>query len=165
MKKSIGIETKKPKEKCDDKYCPFHGNISLRGRTLKGTIIKSKIAKSVVFEQQRTRRVPKYERYEKRRTRIRVHNPPCINAEEGDIVVISECRPISKTKRFVIIENLGKEKHFAQKKEAKEEGKAKKTDKELKNIEKKKEETEQKEVSETEQIKENQEEKSDRAEK
>ncbi len=46
----------------------------------------------------------RYERYEKRRTRVAAHNPPCINAKEGDKVVIAECRPLSRTKKFVIIE-------------------------------------------------------------
>ena len=72
----------------------------------------------------------KFERYEKRRTRIKVHNPECINAKEGDIVKISECRPLSKTKNFVIIENLGKEKGFTERIEALEEGKTRKEKKE-----------------------------------
>ena len=65
--------------------------------------------------------VPKYERKETRRTRVHVHNPACINAEVGDLVLIAETRPISKTKNFVIIENKGKEKGFYERIEAKEE--------------------------------------------
>jgi small subunit ribosomal protein S17 len=48
--------------------------------------------------------VPKYMRYERRRSRIHAHNPPCINAKVGDRVKIAECRPISKTVSFVVIE-------------------------------------------------------------
>ncbi len=65
----------------------------------------------------------KYERYEKKRTKLHVHNPECIDANIGDIVRIAETRPISKTKNFVIIENLGKEKCFVEKLEAMEEEK------------------------------------------
>jgi small subunit ribosomal protein S17 len=35
---------------------------------------------------------------------MHAHNPPCINAKEGDVVKIAECRPLSKTKKFVVIE-------------------------------------------------------------
>ena len=72
----------------------------------------------------------KFERYEKRRTKIKAHNPPCINAREGDIVRIHECRPLSKTKHFVIVEKIGEERGFKEKMEALEEAKFKKTEKE-----------------------------------
>jgi len=37
-------------------------------------------------------------------SRITAHNPPCIGAKTGDKVKIAECRPISKTKSFVVVE-------------------------------------------------------------
>ncbi|UCD03455.1 MAG: 30S ribosomal protein S17, partial [Candidatus Aenigmatarchaeota archaeon] len=40
---------------------------------------------------------------ERRKSRIAAHNPPCINAKEDDRVTIAECRPLSKTKAFVIV--------------------------------------------------------------
>ncbi|MBN1455027.1 MAG: 30S ribosomal protein S17, partial [Methanomicrobia archaeon] len=40
----------------------------------------------------------------KRQSKIHAHNPPCINAKVGDIVKIAECRPLSKTKSFVVVE-------------------------------------------------------------
>jgi len=106
MKKTrnIGIEVKKPSESCEDKYCPFHGKISLRGRIESGRVIKKDVHKTATIEFSRLRPIPKYERYEKRRTRLKVHNPPCINAKKGDEVVVMETKPISKTKNFVIIE-------------------------------------------------------------
>ena len=48
--------------------------------------------------------ISKYERYEKRTTTLVAHNPPCVNAKTGDIVKVMECRPVSKTKSFVVIE-------------------------------------------------------------
>jgi small subunit ribosomal protein S17 len=45
----------------------------------------------------------KYERYEKRRTRVKAHNPACINVKKGDKVRIAECRPLSKTVNFVVL--------------------------------------------------------------
>ena len=90
------------KENCNDKNCPIHGSLSVRGRTFNGIVASSKASKSAVVEWGRLYAVPKYERYEKRKTRIMVHNPLCINAKEGDFVEIKECRPLSKTKKFVI---------------------------------------------------------------
>ena len=37
-------------------------------------------------------------------SRITAHNPPCLDAQRGDKVKIAECRPLSKTKNFVVVE-------------------------------------------------------------
>ena len=97
--------------------------IKLRGRTFIGTVISSKMQKTVTVEFSRKIMLPKYERFTKKRTRIKAHNPDSIKAEDGDIVKIMESRPISKTKNFVIIEKYGKERFFKQKMEALEESK------------------------------------------
>ena len=86
--------------------------------------------KTATVEFERRSFISKYERYEKKRTRIKAHNPECLGAKDGDIVRISECRPLSKTKTFVIIENLGKEKGFEERREALEESKKRKEVKE-----------------------------------
>lgn len=127
MKKriNIGIEVKLPKKTCNDKNCPFHSNLKIRGRTFTGVVMSDKMHKSLVVEWERRQLIRKYERYEKRKTRIKVHNPECINAKEGDKVRIVECRPLSKTKNFTVIEIIGKERQFKEKSEAKEEAKVK----------------------------------------
>ena len=45
-KKTIGINVKAPKNKCEDKHCPFHGEISVRGRTFKGVVLSTGSQKS-----------------------------------------------------------------------------------------------------------------------
>ena len=85
---------------------PFFKNISLRGRIFLATVISTNATKTAKVEFTRIHPITKYERSEKRRTRLQVHNPPSINAQIGDKVKIMECRPISKTKNFVIIEKL-----------------------------------------------------------
>ncbi|MFC1690966.1 30S ribosomal protein S17 [Nanoarchaeota archaeon] len=102
--KNIGINVTPPKESCDDQNCPFHGKISVRGRQFLGNVTKTGSQKTATVEWDRLVKVKKYERYEKRRTKLQVHNPPCINAQPGDIVRIMETRPLSKTKNYVIIE-------------------------------------------------------------
>ena len=102
--KNIGIDVAMPKKSCTDLYCPFHSKVSVRGRIFEGIIIKKDTSHTAMVEWPRLYYLKKYERFEKRRTRLKVHNPPCINAEIGDNVMIIETKPISKTKSFVIIE-------------------------------------------------------------
>ncbi|MDP2750398.1 MAG: 30S ribosomal protein S17 [Nanoarchaeota archaeon] len=105
--KNIGLELgSAPTKECADKKCPFHGNLKIRGRTFEGQVISDKMQKTVIVMWERRRMIKKYERYEKRRTKIKAHNPECINARKGDIVKISECRPLSKLKSFVVIEKI-----------------------------------------------------------
>ncbi|HHF55551.1 MAG TPA: 30S ribosomal protein S17 [Thermoplasmatales archaeon] len=99
----IGIEVEEPKERCDDPNCPFHGHLKVRGIILRGRVVSTAMQKTVVVERERLHYVPKYERYEKRTSRYKAHLPPCIKVEKGDEVIIMECRPLSKTKHFVVV--------------------------------------------------------------
>ena len=121
--RDIGIVLESPKSICNDTNCPFHGNLTVRGRQFTGTIVSAKMRKTAVVEFGRLHFLNKYERYEKRRTKLKVHNPECINAKYGDIVKIMECRPLSKTKNFVIVQKVGQEKGFKEKMEARESAK------------------------------------------
>ena len=94
-----------------------------RGRTFTGIVVSAKTHKTVTVEWERRRPIPKYEKYEKRKTKVKAHNPENISAEEGDLVVIKECRPISKTKSFIIIEKKEKNTDYLIDKSLKEEQK------------------------------------------
>ncbi len=91
---------------CEDRHCAVHKHMSVRGRVFIGTVIKDKMNKSIVVEWPRRVLIRKYERYAKKRSRVSAHNPKCITAKVGDRVKIAECRPISKTKKFVVVEVL-----------------------------------------------------------
>lgn len=104
--RDIGVEVVPPTDTCTDPNCPFHGTLSVRGQILTGIIISSKMDKTAVVQREVLRFVPKYERYEKRTHRYSVHNPQCLNVSRGDMVKIMECRPISKSKSFVVIEKM-----------------------------------------------------------
>jgi len=104
MTRDIGLDIQPPEKECDDVKCPFHGRLSVRGSLLDGVVISSMMERTVVVERTFERKIQKYERFEKRRSRIHAHNPPCIDAGEGDRVRIAECRPLSKTKSFVVVE-------------------------------------------------------------
>ena len=118
--RNIGVVIEIPKQICNDLKCPFHGNLSVRGKQFTAIVVSTKMRKTAVVEFGRLHFLKKYERYEKRRTKLKVHNTECISAKEGDIVQIIECRPLSKTKNFVIIQKLGVEKGFKEKMEARE---------------------------------------------
>ena len=104
--KNIGIEVKFPEKECNDINCPFHGKLRIRGREFTGEVKRVKAQRTAVIEWQRLYYLPKYERYEKRRSRIITHLPSCLNVKLGDQVRIVECKPLSKTKSSVIIEVL-----------------------------------------------------------
>ena len=82
--------------------------LATRGRTFTGTVISDKMSKTVTVEWERRKFIKKFERYEKRRTRIKAHNPTELNAEKGDVVMIEETRPISKTKNFLVVKIIKK---------------------------------------------------------
>jgi small subunit ribosomal protein S17 len=82
--------------------------LKTRGRTFKGTVVSSKAQKTVTVEWMRRVYVPKYERYHLKRSKVKAHNPVEMGAKEGDFVVIKECRPLSKTKNFVVVEVIRK---------------------------------------------------------
>ncbi len=106
VKKNIGVEAKAPKEDCGSAKCPWHGHTKIRGRTFTGIVMSSKGANTAIVQWNYYTFVPKYERYERRKTRIAAHNPKCISAKIGDTVMIGECRSLSKSKSFVIFEKV-----------------------------------------------------------
>lgn len=108
--KDIGYEVKPPEKTCTEEDCPFHGKLPVRGKILEGRVVSNKMLRTAIIERNYLKFIPKYERYERRRKRISVHKPDCIDLEKDDIVKMAECRPLSKTKHFVIIEKLGKQK-------------------------------------------------------
>jgi len=103
MKNEI-MGIKAPAKECTDKKCPFHGEVSVKLETLNGKVVKKDINHSATIEWFRSYYVPKYERYELRRSRLRVHNPACVDAKVGQEVLVAKTRPLSKTKHHVILQ-------------------------------------------------------------
>jgi len=104
--RNIGIAypgLKAPEIACSDKKCPWHGNIKVRGALLLGKVSKARMRNTVTVEREYTVWVRKYKRYERRKSKIHAHCPPCIRVKEGDIVLIGETRPLAKTVSFVVL--------------------------------------------------------------
>jgi small subunit ribosomal protein S17 len=79
--------------------------LSMRGRRFTGKVVSTRMTKTVTVEWERRRYVPKYQRYERRRTRVKAHDE--IGVKLGDMVEIIETRPISKTKHFLVVKKVG----------------------------------------------------------
>lgn len=102
--RNIGVSVAAPSRACEDELCPFHGTLSVRGKLLTATVASAKAKKMVVVSREYPRPVQKYKRYERSRSKVHAYLPSCIDVKEGDVVTIAECRPLSKTISFVVIE-------------------------------------------------------------
>jgi small subunit ribosomal protein S17 len=83
--------------------------VSIRGGTFVGTVESTKMQKSATVRWEYAEKVPKYERFERRNTKITAHVPEDMDVDEGDEVRVAETRPISKTKSHVIVEVIESE--------------------------------------------------------
>jgi len=83
-----------------DKKCPFTGQVSIRGRILTGTVVSTKMHRTIIIRREYLHFIPKYNRYEKRHKNLAAHVSPAFRVEEGDQVTVGQCRPLSKTVRF-----------------------------------------------------------------
>jgi ribosomal protein uS17 len=83
-----------------DKKCPFTGMVSIRGRILTGTVVSTKMHRTIIIRREYLHYIPKYNRYEKRHKNLAAHASPAFRIEEGDQVTVGQCRPLSKTVRF-----------------------------------------------------------------
>ena len=109
MKKSIGYDLKYVPEKTEkeDKKCPYYGSVKVRGKVFEGTVLSDSMDRTVKIGWDTMVKESKYNRYLKKRTSVLAHNPDAINAKVGDSVQIAECRPLSKTKHFVVLKVVG----------------------------------------------------------
>ena len=107
--RDIGIDVAQPKREPapGDMKNPFNGTLPIRGSVIVGTVVSAKMQHTAVVEKQHERLVEKFERIEKRTRHYAAHIPSNIDVTVGDEVVIAECRPLSKTVNFVVVENRG----------------------------------------------------------
>ena len=72
-------------------------------RTLTGQVVSDKMDKSAVVKVERKVRHPLYGKYVRRSTKYHIHDERN-ECRTGDTVSIRECRPISKTKSWTLVE-------------------------------------------------------------
>lgn len=71
-------------------------------RTLQGRVVSDKMEKSIVVAIERFVKHPLYGKFIRRTTKLHVHDENN-DSSIGDIIEISECRPVSKTKSWTLV--------------------------------------------------------------
>ncbi len=104
MTKNIGLKVKAPKEECDDAHCPFHGKLAVRGKIFDGKISSTKAKQTITLQKETPIYFSKFRRDARAKSTIHAHLPACMEVQEGDRVIAAECRPISKSVSYVVVE-------------------------------------------------------------
>lgn len=92
-----------PVSVCDDSLCPWHGHLKVRLKLLEVTVEKVRMHKAAVVTHEWVHYIRKYNRYERRRRRMTVRVPECVEVKPGDRVIIAETRTLSKTIAWVVV--------------------------------------------------------------
>ena len=104
MTRDIGIKMSMPKRECSERNCPFHGNLPVRGKLFDGKVTANKARQTITLQKDSPVYFAKFKRYARGKSTIHAHVPGCIDVELGDHVLTAECRPISKSISYVVVE-------------------------------------------------------------
>ena len=106
MTRNIGIPIKKlvKKPTVNDSNNPFNGTLAIRGKTFEGIVIKARGKGTITLQKESPIYFTKFRRYGRSKSRIHAHVPSNLDVKEGDHVIAAECRPISKSVSFVVVE-------------------------------------------------------------
>ena len=106
MTKNIGLPVMEPKEKPlkNEKNNPFNGSLTIRGKLFEGIVINAKAKRTSVIQKESLIYFEKFKRFGRSKNKIHAHVPSNLNVQVGDYVVAAECRPISKSVSFVVVE-------------------------------------------------------------
>lgn len=74
-------------------------------RIFTGTVVSTKMNKTVVISVERKQRHPLYKKVIVRHSKLQAHNE-MEGIKEGDVVKIKEVKPISKNKNFTVVEKV-----------------------------------------------------------
>jgi len=76
-------------------------------RTVQGRVTSNKMDKTITVMVERTVKHPIYGKFIKRSTKLHAHDEANV-CNEGDVVTITECRPLSKSKTWMLVEVVTK---------------------------------------------------------
>jgi len=76
---------------------------STRRKVRQGVVVSNKMDKSIVVRVERTVRHPLYQKVMTRSKKMHAHDEEN-TCRTGDVVRIMECRPLSRTKRWRLVE-------------------------------------------------------------
>lgn len=77
-------------------------------RTITGKVISNKMNKTIVVQVERKVKHPLYGKYVRRFSKMYAHDEDN-TCQMGDVVIIQQTRPLSKTKRWKLVEILKRE--------------------------------------------------------
>ena len=78
-----------------------------RARTLTGRVVSRKMQKTIAVEIERLIKHPTYGKYIRRTTKLLAHDEQG-TSREGDLVIITPCRPLSRRKSWRLLEVVQK---------------------------------------------------------
>ena len=78
-------------------------------RTLTGRVVSTKMQKTIAVEIERLVKHPTYGKFIRRTTKLLAHDDKGV-AKDGDMVIITPCRPLSRHKSWALLEVLEKSK-------------------------------------------------------
>lgn len=76
-------------------------------KTLIGKVVSDKMAQTITVEVETRKMNPIYKKFVRTHKKFKAHDASS-SAKEGDVVKISEARPISKDKRWKLVEIIEK---------------------------------------------------------
>jgi small subunit ribosomal protein S17 len=76
---------------------------SARLRTLTGRVVSNRMDKTISVAVERRVKHPMYGKYIRRTTKLMAHDAEN-SCNEGDVVTIAECRPLSRNKSWRLVE-------------------------------------------------------------
>eukprot|EP00656_Telonema_subtile_P015152 TRINITY_DN178_c0_g1_i1.p2 TRINITY_DN178_c0_g1~~TRINITY_DN178_c0_g1_i1.p2 ORF type:complete len:156 (-),score=37.20 TRINITY_DN178_c0_g1_i1:119-586(-) len=111
--KEVGLGFKTPKTAVEgkfiDKKCPFTGNVSIRGKIIRGRVVSAgKMTNTITVRRDYLHYITKYKRYEKRHKMVSAHCSPAFEPQMGDEVTLGQCRPLAKTVTFNVVQLASK---------------------------------------------------------
>jgi len=76
-------------------------------RTVQGRVVSNKMEKSITVAVERKVKHPIYGKFIKRTTKLHAHDETN-QCNKGDVVIIRECRPLSKSKNWMLVDVITK---------------------------------------------------------
>jgi len=76
-------------------------------RTVQGRVVSNKMDKTITVVVERFVKHPIYGKFIKRSTKLHAHDEDNV-CNQGDVVTISECRPLSKNKNWTLVDVVTK---------------------------------------------------------
>jgi small subunit ribosomal protein S17 len=71
-------------------------------RSVTGRVVSNKMQKTITVQVERRLQHPMYGKYLTRRSKLHAHDEKN-ESKEGDLVMIEQCRPLSKTKTWRLV--------------------------------------------------------------